>query len=144
MATGHTNAVYEIFAHTADVGLRVKAPNLNTLFADAGQALFSVIVANLNDVRRQTQVEINLAGQELDYLLLDWLSELLFTFETRRLLLSDFDLSIDAGGLKATAFGETVDPQRHEMAHEVKAVTYHGLKVEQSDNGWTAEVILDI
>jgi len=40
--------------------------------------------------------------------------------------------------------GETCDPARHSLAHEVKAVTYHGLAVEQVPDGWRAEVILDI
>ena len=136
--------MYEVFAHTADVGLRVKSPDLNTLFADAGQGFFSLIVSNLSDVDPRTRVEFHIEGRDLAYLLADWLNELLFTFESRRLLLSKFDVIVGPNGLQATAHGETVDERRHSLEHEVKAVTYHGLRVEQTNGGWIAEVILDI
>jgi SHS2 domain-containing protein len=137
-------AMYETFEHTADLGLRVRAPNPPELFAEAGRGLFSLIVTNLDDVRPAEQVAVEIEGTQLDYLLFDWLNELLFLFECRHLLLSQFDVRIDAAGLKATARGETADPARHELDHEVKAITYHGLKVAQEDNGWLAEIIVDI
>ena len=136
--------MYEVFAHTADVGLRVKSPDLNTLFAEAGQGFFSLIVSNLGDVHPRTSVEFHIEGRDLAYLLVDWLNELLFTFESRRLLLSQFDVIVQPNGLQATAHGESVDERRHVMDHEVKAVTYHGLRVEQVNGDWIAEVILDI
>jgi SHS2 domain-containing protein len=136
--------MYETFSHTADVGLRVQSPDLNTLFAEAGQAFFSVIIENLSDVKPRNRVEFHIAGQDLAYLLADWLNELLFAFESRRLLLREFEVSVGHDGLQAVAQGETVDEARHTLDHEVKAVTYHGLKVEQTDAGWLAEVVLDI
>ena len=139
-----SNAMYEFFAHTADVGLRVKSPDLNSLFAEAGQGFFSLIVSNLADVQPRTHVEFHIEGCDLPYLLVDWLNELLFTFESRRLLLSQFDVVIGPSGLQATAQGELVDERRHVLEHEVKAITYHGLRVEQTNGDWIAEVILDI
>jgi SHS2 domain-containing protein len=137
-------AMYEIFPHTADVGLRVKAPDLNALFAESAKGFFSLIVSNLNDVLPRTRLEFHIAGRDLAYLLADWLSELLFTFESRRLLLSQFDVTVGPEGLDATAQGEIVDDARHTLDHEIKAVTYHGLKVEQINGDWCAEVIMDI
>jgi SHS2 domain-containing protein len=136
--------MYEIFPHTADVGLRVKAPDLNTLFADAAQGFFSLIVTNLGDVEPRVGVDFDVEGGDLAYLLADWLNELLFTFESRRLLLSKFHVEVAACRLKATAKGETVDESRHLLDHEIKAVTYHGLRVERTNVDWIAEVILDI
>lgn len=136
--------MYEIFPHTADLGLRVKAPDLNTLFAEAGQGFFSVIVTNLRDIQPQTAVEFNITGSDLVYLFFDWLNELLFAFESRRLLLCEFEVSVGAEGLHATAKGETVDESRHQLDHEIKAITYHALNVREVDDGWLAEVILDI
>ena len=54
------------------------------------------------------------------------------------------DIEVSEAGLKAIAYGEPMDPARHEPAHEVKAITYHDLKVEQTADGWLAEVIVDI
>lgn len=136
--------MYELFPHTADVGLRVHAPDLNTLFAEAGEGFFSLIVSNLADVRPETRVEFHVEGNDLAYLLADWLNELLFTFESRRLVLARFEVSVGPVGLVATAHGEALDERRHVLEHEVKAITYHGLRVEQAGGEWVAEVILDI
>jgi SHS2 domain-containing protein len=136
--------MYEVFEHTADLGIRVAANDLNSLFAEAGRALFSVIVSNPQDVRGDQQLSFEITGQDTEFLLLDWLSELLVVFESRRMLLSDFQVSIDDDGLKASATGETIDTSRHQLEHEVKAITYHGLTVAKTATGWRAEVIVDI
>ena len=78
-------------------------------------------------------------------MLFDWLTELLYAFESERLLLCEFDVQLAGGKLTATCRGEPMDASRHEMDHEVKAITYHRLHVEQqSDQTWFAEVIVDI
>jgi len=136
--------MYEIFPHTADVGLRVQAPDLNTLFADAGRGFFSLIVSNLDDVAPQTCVKFDIQGTDPPYLLVDWLNELLFTFESQKLILSKFSVTVGPQGLQAEAYGERVDEGRHMLEHEIKAVTHHGLRLEQTNRQWLAEVILDI
>lgn len=136
--------MFEVFEHTADLGLRIRAVDRQTLFIDAARALFSVLVVNLRDVRCVQQREYAIAGEDDDYLLFDWLGELLYAFDTERLLLSEFEVSLTAEGLRATCRGESIDPSRHELDHEIKAITYHGLKVEYTDDGWLAEVIVDI
>ncbi|HVX15371.1 MAG TPA: archease [Pirellulales bacterium] len=136
--------MYEIFEHTADLGLRVEAADLETLFADAARGLTSMIVANLDEVRPVREVPLRLAGNRRDDLLFDWLSEILYLFESERLLLGDFTARFTSDGLEGTARGEPLDESRHALEHEVKAITYHGLKVEQTPAGWLAEVIVDI
>jgi SHS2 domain-containing protein len=136
--------MYEIFEHTADLGLRIRADDLGRLFAEAGCALFSVIAADLGAVRAVDEVRFRIEGAERDELLRDWLAELLYTFHARRLLLAQFEVRVDDAGLTATARGEPIDLGRHGIDTEVKAVTYHGLKVQQDQSGWLAEVILDI
>lgn len=136
--------MYETFEHTADLGLRVKAADLPTLFAEAARGLMSVIVANLDEVKPVREMTLEVAGDALDELLFDWLSEVLYAFESEHLLLSEFAIELTDAGLKATARGEPLDVGRHQLEHEVKAITYHGLKVEQTAEGWLAEAILDI
>ncbi len=135
---------FETFEHTADLGLRIWADNLNALFADAGRALFSLIVPDRDSVRPTESFSFELADEEIELLLFDWLNELLYTYEVRHLLLADFEVRVRKDGLTATARGETVEPQRHILDHEVKAITYHGLKLERQANLWRAEVIVDI
>ncbi len=136
--------MFETFDHTADIGLRVSAATLEELFVDAARGLTSLLVENFDDVRPALTETIRLIGTEVDYLLFDWLNELLFRFETSQLLCREFDVRLSDQGLEATIRGESSDPARHRLAHEVKAITYHGLSVQQTENGWQTELILDI
>jgi SHS2 domain-containing protein len=136
--------MYETFEHTADLGLRIRANDLDTLFAEAAEALFSVLVENPDAVAESTTQEIDIAGDELEYLLFDWLKELLYRFDAEHWLFRRFEVHVRQDGLYATVRGEALDRSRHELGHEVKAITYHGLRVEQSPDGWLAEVIVDI
>src|SRR5438270_13609910 len=103
--------MYEPFEHTADLGLRVRAADLDSLFADAGRGLFSLMVANLDAVGLVEEVSLGVVGDELDYLLFDWLNELLFIFETRRLILVEFQMHVSDGGVQATARGAPLSPE---------------------------------
>jgi SHS2 domain-containing protein len=136
--------MHETFEHTADLGLRMRAASLEELFAEAGRALFSVLVENQGAVRPAQEVEIRVEGDERDYLLFDWLKALLYHFDAEHLLFSDFRVEVRPDGLVGKAYGEPLDRTRHELGHEVKAITYHGLKVEPTADGWLAEVIVDI
>lgn len=136
--------MYEHFEHTADLGLRVRSPNLNTLFAEAAEALVAAMVDDIASIEPRDQIELHVAGGELDLLLFDWLKEILVRFELDRMVFARFQVDVTSKGLAALAWGEPFDPERHHLSHEVKAITYHGLRVEQSDTGWLAEVIVDI
>jgi SHS2 domain-containing protein len=136
--------MYETFEHTADLGLRVRAPGLDTLFAEAAACLFSAIVDDLGTVRPAQRLDVKIDGADREYLLFDWLRELLYLFDSRHLLLCRFEARVGDGGLEGAAWGEPFDPARHALAHEVKAITYHGLKVGRAGDGWLAEVIVDI
>lgn len=136
--------MFETFEHTADLGLRVRATTLERLLEEAGRGLFSMMVTNLEDVRCLQERTYRVEGAAVDYLLFDWLNELLYTFESERLLLAEFKVELDPGGMRATARGEPMDLNRHRMEHEVKAITYHGLRVEEIADGWLAELIVDI
>ncbi len=136
--------MYEFFEHTADLGLRVRAADLDALFADAARGLFAAIVEDLNMVRPLQRIDVRLAGSEREYLLFDWLKELLYRFDAEHLLFSRFEVHVTAMGLTGAAWGEPLDRGRHELGHEVKAITYHGLCVQPEDGAWLAEVIVDI
>jgi SHS2 domain-containing protein len=136
--------MYETFEHTADLGLRIRAPDLDTLFAEAGAALFAAIVNDLATVQPCQEIEIRLAADDREYLLFDWLRELLYRFDAEHLLFCRFDVKVEGTTLQAKAWGEPLDRDRHELAHEVKAITYHGLRIEQTGDEWLAEVIVDI
>ena len=136
--------MYELFEHTADLGLRARAPDLDTLFVEAAECLFSAIVEDLSTIRPAQVVEVRLQAEDREYLLFDWLKALLYHFDAEHLLFRRFEVKVTADGLEGRAWGEPLDRGRHELSHEVKAITYHGLRVEQTADGWLAEVIVDI
>ncbi|MDB5313464.1 MAG: archease [Gemmataceae bacterium] len=136
--------MYELFEHTADLGLRATAADLNTLFAEAAACLFTAVVEDISTVRPEVAVTVELAGGEREYLLFDWLKELLYRSDADHLLFGKFEVRVRDDGLTGSAWGEPFDPARHVLSHEVKAITYHGLVVERTDDGWLAEVIVDI
>jgi SHS2 domain-containing protein len=136
--------MYELFEHTADLGLRAAAPDLGTLFADMAKCLFSAVVEDLDAVKPETAVAIEVVGTDREFLLFDWLKELLYRFETDHMLFGRFEVRVRDDGLTATVWGEPSDPDRHALSREVKAITYHELKVVPTADGWLAEVIVDI
>lgn len=136
----------EMFDHTADVGLRIEAESLAELFQLAAVGMFDYVVANRAEVRELEEESFSLTAASSADLLAAWLSELIFFSETQHRLYSRFEVNISADGqsLEATIYGESIDRSRHELDHEVKAVTQHGLILEQRRGQWLAEVILDI
>lgn len=136
----------ETFDHTADVGLRVTGADLDDLFRTAAEGMFDYIVVNRGDVNALLEEEIILQADTPADLLLDWLNELIFHSETKHRLFRAFDVRVAADGksLRANVRGETIDPSRHILDHEVKAVTRHALDLHEADGAWMAEMILDI
>lgn len=136
--------MFENFPHTADLGLRIRAGDLDKLFAEAGRALFSALVANLDEIPFVEAVDYRIAGDEIDYLLFDWLNELLYGFHEKRIILSSFEVHVGGAGLTARCQGERFAPTKHVLDHDIKAITYHGLQVVERGGQWLAEVIVDI
>ena len=134
----------ELFEHTADLGLRARADDLNTLFAEMAACLFDTIVEAGTTIDAVETASIDIVGDDLSYLLFDWLRELLYRFDAEGMIYCQFDVAVSDNGLSATIHGEAFDFEKHKLNHEVKAITYHELKVEQQDSGWLAEVIVDI
>jgi SHS2 domain-containing protein len=138
--------MYELIDHTADVGIRVEGESLAELFEHAAEGLFGIMIEKKRSGTPAIEVPISLEAPAVDQLLVRWLSELLFVFETRRLVFSKFFIDeISETRLEALAFGAKYDSTRHRQKLEIKAVTYHHIKVEQREQGpWQAEVIFDI
>ena len=134
----------ELFDHTADLGLRVTAPDLPTLFAEAAAALVLATVEDPRSVRPADERSITVAGTDREYLLFDWLRELLYRFDADRFLTASAAVTLTPTGLTAVVRGETIDRARHVLTHEVKAITYHGLSLVETETGFRAEVIVDI
>jgi tRNA nucleotidyltransferase (CCA-adding enzyme) len=138
------NATWEHFPHGADVGIRGAGPTLEAAFEQTAIALTAVI-ADPASVRADTAVEIRCEAPASDILLVDWLNALVYEMATRRMLFGAFKVAISGSELKATAWGEPIDPIRHEPAVEVKGATYTSLSVGQNQAGqWFAQCVVDV
>jgi SHS2 domain-containing protein len=136
--------MYETFDHTADVGIRASAADLPSLFREAARGLLSLLVEEVDSVQPTEEISVCLEETDQDYLLFDWLRELLFLYDARQFLVCDCEIALGTGKLVAKVRGEHVDDNRHRLAHEVKAITSHGLKLWQTEQGYEAEFIVDI
>ncbi|MGA2518708.1 MAG: archease [Thermodesulfobacteriota bacterium] len=135
---------FEILDHTADIGVIVYGENLRALFENAGGAFFHLIT-DLRKVRRRIEKRIDIGGESLDRLMVDWLSELLYLHDVENLLFKDFRVeSVGEDGLRAIAKGEPFQEGVHVIKTEVKAVTYHQIEVRQEKGRWRARVIFDL
>ena len=135
---------FKTIEHTADVGIEVEADSLEELFAGAAEAMFCLMV-DTRGVRRTVERVVRLEASDLDELMFRWLNELIFFVSAESLVFSGFDVGlVRADGLEAVVSGEPIDQSRHELKIEVKAATYHELKVEERDGAWAARVIFDV
>ena len=137
---------YEYLEHTADAEFVAYGATLDEAFVNAARATYALIVDPCR-VEPATCREVRLSSGSLDYLLYDWLAELLYLTEIEHLVFSQFEVRITGGegdySLEGRACGEAIRPV-HEVSLHIKAVTYHDLRVEKRNNRYEAQVLLDI
>jgi len=134
---------FEILDHTADVGIIAYGADLKQAFANAARALFSLIT-ELDDVEEVLCRDIELTASDEESLLVGWLNELVYRFDTEGVLFKRFDIiQLDETYLKAKGYGEKVDSSKHSLKTGVKGATYHMLKVDKTD-GFRVQVLFDI
>ena len=130
--------------HTADEGIVVTAPDPGALFARAAWGMFSILT-DLSRVQARERSEVVVEAPDVEALLVRWLSELNYRHVTERRVYCQFEVAeVDGTRLRGTAAGERIRPGRHRIHCEIKAVTFHGLRVEQTADGWRAAVIFDV
>jgi tRNA nucleotidyltransferase (CCA-adding enzyme) len=136
-------AHWEHFEHGADLGVRGCGATLAEAFEQAALALTAAIT-DPAAVRPLERVELSCEAPDHELLLADWLNALVYEMSTRKMLFSRFAVRLADGGLEAEAWGEPVDPARHQPAVEVKGATYTALRVAPQDGGWVAQTVVDV
>jgi SHS2 domain-containing protein len=132
---------------TADCAVEIESDSLNGLFRDAAYALIETMISR-SMIGATQSWRIELDEENLERLLYSWLSELVFIKDSENVLFSEFDVRVKEDGsschLTAEVRGEPIELGRHDIGIDVKAVTMHMLKVENSADGWNAFVIFDL
>ena len=135
---------FEITDHTADIGITAYGTDIKELFANAALALFSLITEP-KSIEKRSHLDLEISSEDRDGLLVEWLNELIYIFDVKHILLSRFDIkSLTDRSLKVTCYGENFDPTRHKVKIGIKAATYHTLRLYRNDDGYRAQIILDI
>ena len=135
---------FEILDHTADIGIIAYGADFEELLSNAGLALFSLIT-DLGSIQDRLHLNLDVRSEDRDSLLVDWLNELIYCFDSKHTLFNRFDIeTMTHTALKATCYGEGFDPNKHRIKTGVKAATYHMLRLDTDDNGYKAQIILDI
>ena len=137
---------YRFVDHTADVAASVSAATLPQLFSNASCALADLICAR-RSVRPARRIRIAVQGDGPEDLLVRWLSELLFQHESRGWVYSRFVVDrVDRKKMTASgaAVGEPFDDSRHRLNREVKAVTYHQLRIVRRAGRWCVRIVFDV
>ncbi len=136
---------YEPFEHTSEAGIIARGITLAEAFANTAEGMYSLML-ELDGIEEQVERKVALEGDTHEALLIDWLLELVFLTETEDLVFRRFAVDeLTDRRLRARAWGERFDPERHDSHNVmVKAVTHHLLEIEREDGGYRVQVLFDI
>ena len=132
----------------ADVAFEATGRTLEELLESAGLAVTNTMVKDLKSVKHVVQKNFKVEGENAEKLMFNFLQELIFLKDAELLLFNKFQLDIipkkNKLQLSVKAYGEKLDMKKHELLVDVKAVSLHSFKVEETKDGWVADVILDV
>jgi len=135
---------YKLLDHTADIGIIASGRDISEAFVNAAYAMFDILT-DVGKIEATDDFALQVSAENVAELLVAWLDELLYRYETERFICNRFVISdMNDTSLHASVFGEKIDPARHEIKTEIKSVTYHQLKVEKTDDGWKVQVVFDV
>jgi SHS2 domain-containing protein len=135
---------YELIDHTADIGVKAYGKSLSEAFENAAKAMFDIITDN-SEIDSVGQYNIKMQGPDLEQLLVDFLSELLYLNSAKNIVFGFFKVDIDEkkNELSAVICGEKFNLSKHKIGAEIKAVTYHMLEVKKK-RPYSVQVLFDI
>jgi SHS2 domain-containing protein len=134
---------YEQIDLSGDVGLKAWGQDLEELFQNAAEGLFTLITDTSSVSDSETR-KVHVTAESMDDLLVSWLNELIYIFDAYSYIGKKFSVSIHNNSLKAEIQGGTFDPDRNESRLLIKAATYHELSIQKIDSYWETHIIFDI
>ena len=132
---------YKYIPHTADQYIEAYGKDLNELFQNTALGLTNMMVKSIEPIKTK---KIRIEAQTREELLYNFLNELLIIRDSENIFFSHFKIEIKGNVLEAEAKGEEFNPQKHEQSIEIKAITYHDLKIEKTKEGYKVKLLVDI
>jgi SHS2 domain-containing protein len=135
---------YSVIDHTADIGIRVQAKTLKSIFSYSAKAVFELSFQKRKKKSGKGRaILVSAQAKDIEELFVNWLNELLSLSQAKGVVFSSFKIkTLNPFSVVAQAIAFCQEDYRPEK--EIKAATYHGLKIEEKKDGWTAEVIFDV
>lgn len=144
MQAGQSTPGFRLLEHTADIGIDAWGPTLDSLFEQAALGLRHLLVGT-SPVAHSQKHPVQLDAGDAGELMVAWLNEIIFLFETHNLVPGTFQIEwISREELRAVIHMETYTATQHTVEHQVKAATYHQLSLGQEREGWRARIYLDL
>lgn len=135
---------FQILEHPSDIGIEVRSSTLKEAFSGAATGLMSIIL-DLSSVESKIEKKINIKAEDIEQLLVKWLSEILYLFDGQEFVCKEFNIhEITRNYLNAVVIGEKFSEKKHITKLDVKAVTYHQIMVKEDDKGVLVRVFFDI
>jgi len=135
--------VFEELEHTADIRMRIFAPDLSSLFSESGFALAKILYGGYPLETSTESFSIEAEGKDLEELIVNFLSELLFLTETEYLVPQKFTLTV-GNSVSGTVDGVLFDRKKHSGGTGVKGISYSGLSLTRTKTGFELIIIFDI
>jgi len=136
---------YETLDHTADLAVKVQAEFLPELYHNCASAMFDIMIGLENICPEKVGERFELSGTDLENLLVNMLSELLYRFNVHKMVYGDFTIEyLTHEKLTVYAKGQKFDKSIHELKTEIKAATYHDLQIEATADGFTVTIVFDV
>ena len=132
---------YKYIPHTADQYIEAYGKTINELFENAALGLTNMMV---KDVEPKDTKKINITADSNEEILYKFLNEILVLRDSENIFLSNFKVKLKSKTLEVEAKGEEFNPEKHEQGMDVKAITYHELKIEKTKEGFKVKILVDI
>lgn len=133
---------------SADVAFEATGKTIEEMFESAGVAVLGTMITDPKKVQPKLKVTIKKTAPDTERLLFDFLDELIYLKDSKQIFFSQFKIKISKTelgySLIADSKGEKINPKKHDIIIDAKAVTMHKFEVKQTDTGWRAQVIIDV
>ena len=136
---------YKFLDHATDAFVEVRAKDLKEAFSVTADAVINITI-DQDKVEEMDQTEFSASGKDLRYLLFSWLEEITFVLITEGFAIKRIDFDILENNeytIKAKAYGEPLNFEKHNFKVEIKAPTFYEMKIEQN-NGVFMRFLLDL
>ena len=140
-----TYSTFTILEHTADIGLKVYGSSLASLFEATAYAFLSLLLTDCSKTESQHTIKIKITGEDSIDLMVRWLSEILYLFEAKLLVVNHIQIkSVTYKKLTAVIKMTEFNPDKHKIMNNIKAVTYHNAIINEADDGWHGVIYFDL